>query len=180
MKTKKDKVANSNPSKVDPNNGDACAGSPNLYWAKSHLAWIASLKETCGTKLDKPVDPAVESLCKKLLSIGGEKVSIFFSVVPSMCGNLANHGVVMTDDGKQKLCDACQKNTKWPLFWRENKAKFRLMTGYALYSDDQTWHQFTWLVAESGELLATTTEAKTYYGVELSGLSAEIFSHALM
>jgi len=150
-----------------------------LNWSQSTMAWIASITEPHGAKLEKPVPPEVEKLCQDLLSIGGTMVCVLFSEPASTTTPLITGGEVMKHDKASLTVGEVSKNhDSWGQLWKDDRAAFRFMTGYSLW-DDGMWRRHSWLVTKDNELLATDPDAKIYFGVEISGIRAEIFSMAL-
>ena len=144
------------------------------------MAWIASITEPHGLKLEKPVPPEVEKLCQTLLSIDGTMVCVLFSERASITAPLTAGGELMKQDkASRTIGEVSKKHNSWGDLWKADRAAYRFMTGYSLW-DDGMWRRHSWLVTKNNEMLATDPDAKIYFGFEISGLRAEIFSPALL
>lgn len=151
-----------------------------LYWSQSCCAWIASITEGHGLTLEKPVPPEVEKLCQTLLSIGGTMVCVFFNELASTTTPLIAEGEVMKHDKAScTVKEVSKQHDSWGELWRADRAAYRFMTGYSLWHDGM-WRRHSWLVTKTNEMLATDPDAKIYFGIEISGWRAEIFSSALL
>lgn len=148
---------------------------PKLYWHQSLYAWIAKTKRGADDKITKPVEPVVETLCRRLISIRGEAACVYINELPIMHSTLLWMGRIISPSSVKLQRGApsdCHRNVA--RLWKRNKSRFTMYTGYS-FSEDKMWRPHSWLLDQRGRIIETTVKARMYFGVPLFGDCAEVF-----
>ena len=113
-----------------------------------------------------------KALEKILLNIGGNIAKIP-NDEPDFYNLLSRGYLINKPSDIIELGEMCQCHKNSVLLWKDNKKKYKIMTGYAL-SSSGTWHQHSWLLY-GDKTIETTAKREKYYGYIMTPLEAEMF-----
>jgi hypothetical protein len=136
---------------------------------------VALLKTLIKEEIEGERQPNWDLLEKKLLEIGGEGVNHVFE---EDLDKLLTRGKawptkrVIVNPGIPSQC-----HVNCAGLYDANEGRAKIVTGWALGPDDETWRQHSWLWwAPKKQLVETTLKRRAYFGFELTKLEAGRFS----
>ncbi|MFA7420572.1 MAG: hypothetical protein WCZ90_12880 [Melioribacteraceae bacterium] len=120
----------------------------------------------------------VKNHCTKLLSIDGTRVYIPAGEIKDedialKGGKLIKSTEIILKPGEPHECHSNSAR-----YWKRNKNTCKLVTGYALCSDD--WLSHSWILTKKNRIIDSTIKADKYYGVILNNTQAEQFCKKIL
>lgn len=138
-----------------------------MYWnTPNGMIYRASITPwNVDTVIDeKQVPEHLVKIARGLLSIGGEKVVMFFMDTDNY--RLAKAELTRYDlpiELKKMRDSDCHNNTL--RLWNKGRKIYKVVTGYGL-SDDGIWRSHSWVIRNGDTLIETTIPRDIYVGVE--------------
>ena len=120
--------------------------------------------------------PEIEVLRTRLLVIGGVELVAPPNRDPDVPA-LVEQGELITGSVKLESMDSSRCHENLSELWTDRKTGLTAIgTGYAL-SKDGLWRQHSWGMKDH-EIIETTKERTTYFGILLEGSTADAFAQA--
>jgi hypothetical protein len=159
---------------------DSKTNHVKLKWEFLPLTLIAE-------KTDEEVlNPDLESVpqhvidhCRKLLSISGKKVCVYYVDIATDDIALKDGEIIdYTGIVKKRGCEEHRCHTNSAKLWRRHPKKYKLATGYGL--DEDIWIGHSWLLNAKKQIVETTYPFELYYGVVMDTVEAEKFCKTVL
>lgn len=111
--------------------------------------------------------------CRRLLSIAGTRVCIFYGDIKAgditlKTGSTINHTGIVRRRGEEHGCHLNSAK-----LWRKGPERYGLITGFAL--SHEVWRSHSWLMNAKDQIIETTYPCELYYGVILDTDESEKF-----